>query len=381
MDLSPHLGLAEYLASSHRPLVDDQQRAWIADPGLWLHARYLALDVFEPARDVVGVPLHVTSGFRCAELNRAVGGRPNSRHALALAVDVVPIGRDLASAWEALVAAVRAGRLPHVDQAILEMGWLHLQAAAKGEPRQQLLVTHDGVHFEALDVAAAGSITGGRTMTAIATSKNLTILGILTIAGALIAAGVALLDGDPGTAVNVEATLIAISAGVGMVLGKGAASTGGTVPETPEAVKRVAPAVTAAGSLDLGQPKGFASHGALRLLSVLGVLALPGCAALSKTTIDTGDVDLGKGVSCRTTTAPTDVANCTKLVTQSCSFPLPKNADGICPLDAIAIDIPFQPGKGAQCQVSAGVGSIPCTKLVATSCTLAIPRDAAGACP
>lgn len=123
-------------------------RAWQGDPGLLVHARYLGQDVFEPVRAVLGVPLHVTSGYRCPELNRAVGGRPNSRHVLALAIDVVPIGRDLAGAWEALVAAMRAGKLPHVDQAILEMGWLHLQAAAKGEPRQMLLVTHDGAHFE-----------------------------------------------------------------------------------------------------------------------------------------------------------------------------------------------------------------------------------------
>ena len=220
-------------------------------------------------------------------------------------------------------------------------------------------------------------------MTTIATSKNLTILGALTIAGALIAAGVALFDGDPGTAVNVEATLIAISAGVGMILGKGAASTGGTVPETPEAVRRVAP--VAAATLELGQPRGFARLSVLAWIGfavfAVALVTVASCAALSRTTIDTGDVDLGKGVSCRTTTAPTDAANCTKLVTQSCAFPLPKAADGTCPLDAIAIDIPFKPGKNAQCQVSAGIGSAPCTKLVATSCTLAIPRDAAGACP
>lgn len=74
----------------------------------------------------------------------------------------------------------------------------------------------------------------------IATSKNLTILGILTIVGALVSAAIPLLDGDPATMPNWEATFVAISAGIGMVLGKGAQSTGGTVPETDEATKRVA---------------------------------------------------------------------------------------------------------------------------------------------
>lgn len=62
----------------------------------------------------------------------------------------------------------------------------------------------------------------------LATSKNLTILGILTIVGAVCAAGVQFLQGGL-PAVNFEVTLTAISAGVAMILGKGAQSTGGTV--------------------------------------------------------------------------------------------------------------------------------------------------------
>jgi len=63
----------------------------------------------------------------------------------------------------------------------------------------------------------------------ISTSKNLTILGILTILGALSAAAVALLDGDPSTNPAWEATFLALTTGIGMIMGKGAASTGGTV--------------------------------------------------------------------------------------------------------------------------------------------------------
>lgn len=74
----------------------------------------------------------------------------------------------------------------------------------------------------------------------IATSKNLTWLGIATLLGAIAAAAVALLDGNPATNPNWEATFVALTAGVGMILGKGAQSTGGTVPETAEATKRVA---------------------------------------------------------------------------------------------------------------------------------------------
>lgn len=74
----------------------------------------------------------------------------------------------------------------------------------------------------------------------IATSKNLTVLGILTILGALVAAAVAVFDGDPATSVNFETLLGAIVLGVTQIMAKGAKSTGGAVPETPEAAARLA---------------------------------------------------------------------------------------------------------------------------------------------
>jgi hypothetical protein len=64
----------------------------------------------------------------------------------------------------------------------------------------------------------------------LATSKNLTVLGFLTIASALIAAGFALFDGDPSTNVDVGLLAVAIVNGIGQILAKGAKNTGGTVP-------------------------------------------------------------------------------------------------------------------------------------------------------
>ena len=74
-----------------------------------------------------------------------------------------------------------------------------------------------------------------------ATSKNLTLLGIAGILGALATAATAIFDGDPATNINWELTLTAIVTGVGFILAKGAQSTGGTVAETVEAEKRVGP--------------------------------------------------------------------------------------------------------------------------------------------
>ena len=191
------------------------------------------------------------------------------------------------------------------------------------------------------------------------------------LAALALVAGVLATQAPPGKIRDISASVVAVMVALGIISG----GTTGTQPAAIQEALGSPPAPT------MAPPRGFVR---LRLLAALAALAavavVASCAALSKTTVDTGDVDLGKGVTCRTTSAPTDAAACTKLVTQNCTFPLPKNADGTCPLDAVTVDIPFQPGKGARCQVSAGAGHAPCTKLVATSCTLAIPRDAAGAC-
>lgn len=62
-----------------------------------------------------------------------------------------------------------------------------------------------------------------------ATSRNLTVLGIIQIVQALTVAASALFDGDPATSIDFGMLATAIVAGVGLILAKGAKTTGGTV--------------------------------------------------------------------------------------------------------------------------------------------------------
>ena len=48
----------------------------------------LVEDVLQPLRDAWGEPLFINSGYRCLELNKAVGGVPTSQHVLGQACDV-----------------------------------------------------------------------------------------------------------------------------------------------------------------------------------------------------------------------------------------------------------------------------------------------------
>ena len=44
--------------------------------------------MFQPLRDHFGVPLYISSGFRCKELNKAIGGSKYSQHKSGQALDI-----------------------------------------------------------------------------------------------------------------------------------------------------------------------------------------------------------------------------------------------------------------------------------------------------
>lgn len=49
----------------------------------------LCRDVLEPAREKYGKAMIISSGYRCEELNKAVGGAKNSQHLTGCAADIV----------------------------------------------------------------------------------------------------------------------------------------------------------------------------------------------------------------------------------------------------------------------------------------------------
>ena len=71
----------------------------------WLCQRFL-----DPLRDAIGVPIIISSGYRCRDLNTAVGGSETSYHMLGLAADFHPLARaeDVSAALrQQIIALVR----------------------------------------------------------------------------------------------------------------------------------------------------------------------------------------------------------------------------------------------------------------------------------
>ncbi len=63
----------------------------------------------------------------------------------------------------------------------------------------------------------------------VSTSRNLTVVGIATIVGAVTTALVAIFDGNPATNPDWNVVALAVVSGISNIMAKGAASTGGTV--------------------------------------------------------------------------------------------------------------------------------------------------------
>lgn len=98
----------------------------------------LCVTLLEPARAILGVPIHINSGFRSPQVNLIVGSTAkHSAHLDGRAADIVPVGVDLRRAFDALRT-----NLTGWDKAILECNaWIHLAVAdALDKPRGEALL-------------------------------------------------------------------------------------------------------------------------------------------------------------------------------------------------------------------------------------------------
>lgn len=98
----------------------------------------LVANLLDPLREKWGSPIIVTSGYRCAKLNRAVGGASRSQHTKGQAVDIRTMS-DTRAANKRLFDFVINSRLPF-DQLIDEYDydWVHV-SFVDGANRRQIL--------------------------------------------------------------------------------------------------------------------------------------------------------------------------------------------------------------------------------------------------
>jgi hypothetical protein len=101
----------------------------------------LAENVFEPIREHFGVPIRLSSGYRSAALNKAVGGASSSQHCKGEAIDIDMDGTTITN--KQLFDFVKDN--VNFDQMIWEFGtdanpdWVHVSYNSDGAQRKQIL--------------------------------------------------------------------------------------------------------------------------------------------------------------------------------------------------------------------------------------------------
>jgi len=138
MQISEHLSLAELARS------ESAKRRGLSNmptPEHIENLKLLAANIFEPIRANFNVPIHISSGYRSEELNRAIKGSKSSQHCKGEAVDIDMDGTTVSN-YE--IFDFISDNLKF-DQLIWEFGtndnpsWVHVSYAANGNQRGQKL--------------------------------------------------------------------------------------------------------------------------------------------------------------------------------------------------------------------------------------------------
>jgi len=149
MQITQHLNLAELTRS------ETAKRKGISNmpnPHHLENLKNLAINIFEPIRRNFGQPIHISSGYRSVDLNKAIGGAgkivdgkyiPTSQHCLGEAIDIDMDGSNSGITNKHVFEYIK--KHLNFDQLIWEFGtkdnpeWIHVSYKTNGKQRKQVL--------------------------------------------------------------------------------------------------------------------------------------------------------------------------------------------------------------------------------------------------
>jgi len=111
----------------------------------------LSMSVLEPVRKHFKIPFSLNSGFRCQELNKAIGSSSTSQHTKGQAADIEVPGvsnYDLA-VWIAKYLMFDQIILEHYKVGYPHSGWVHVSLKQHGN-RQEVLTFNNGRYLTGL---------------------------------------------------------------------------------------------------------------------------------------------------------------------------------------------------------------------------------------
>lgn len=145
MKLSQHFTLAELTASAKaRQLNIDN-----TPPPELMPRLVLLAEMLERIRATLGVPITVTSGYRCQPLNKAVGGATSSDHTQGHAADIVAPGYgtpyQVAKSLAPLIDTLGIGQVIYENTG--RSSWVHVSTRTP-EKASNRVITYNGAGYE-----------------------------------------------------------------------------------------------------------------------------------------------------------------------------------------------------------------------------------------
>lgn len=126
--LVPHFSLEELCATTNKQYKDKN----LEEGKKQLGKMYMLAGFAERVREIVGRPMTITSGYRCPDLNKAVGGAISSQHKLGEAIDFVCKGLTT----EEIACKIATSDLKFQQLIIEHSGskvWVHVSIGSKRE--------------------------------------------------------------------------------------------------------------------------------------------------------------------------------------------------------------------------------------------------------
>lgn len=128
IQLTPHFKLSE-LANTNQAKYKQQN----LDAGMKMMGKmYMLAGFAERVREIVGLPMTITSGYRCPALNKAIGGSSTSQHKLCEAIDFKCKGLSN----ESIACKIATSDLKFQQLIIEHSGkavWTHISIGSKRE--------------------------------------------------------------------------------------------------------------------------------------------------------------------------------------------------------------------------------------------------------
>ncbi|MCR4834766.1 MAG: hypothetical protein K5899_00045 [Bacteroidaceae bacterium] len=122
----------------------------------YVNLEALCVNVLQKVRDMIEVPIHVSSGFRCPAVNSAVHGAKRSQHTKGEAADIylVPAESKGWTLWNVCKLIVEH---TDFDQLIWETRpngskWIHVSYVTYRKNRNYAIKTSDGIRYTKLEI-------------------------------------------------------------------------------------------------------------------------------------------------------------------------------------------------------------------------------------